>query len=56
MMMMMMMMMMMKCSRHKLPPWPYYIRGLVVKASTTKAEGPEFESRLRRDLSGSSHE
>ena len=29
--------------------------GLVVKASATRAEDPEFESRLRRDFSGSSH-
>ena len=29
--------------------------GQVVKASDKKAEGPEFESRLRRDFSGSSH-
>ena len=29
--------------------------GQVVKASAPKAEGPEFESRLRRDFSGSSH-
>ena len=29
--------------------------GLVVKASTSGAEGPEFESRLRRDFCGSSH-
>ena len=29
--------------------------GHVVKASARKAEGPEFESRLRRDFSGSSH-
>ena len=29
--------------------------GQVVKASGPKAEGPEFESRLRRDFSGSSH-
>ena len=27
----------------------------MVKASAPKAEGPEFESRLRRDFSGSSH-
>ena len=26
--------------------------GLVVKASTTRAEGPEFESRSRRDFFG----
>ena len=29
--------------------------GLVVKASASRAEGPGFESRLRRDFSGSSH-
>ena len=29
--------------------------GLVVKASASGAEGPEFESRLRRDFSGLSH-
>ena len=29
--------------------------GLVDKASASKAEGPGFESRLRRDFSGSSH-
>ena len=30
--------------------------GLVVKASASRAEGPRFESRLRRDFfSGSSH-
>ena len=29
--------------------------GLVVKASASRAEDPGFESRLRRDLSGSSH-
>ena len=29
--------------------------GQVVKASAPKAEGPEFESLLRRDFSGSSH-
>ena len=33
----------------------YCLVGLVVKASAPKAEGPEFESRLRRDFSGSSH-
>ena len=27
----------------------------MVKASAPKAEGSEFESRLRRDFSGSSH-
>ena len=29
--------------------------GLVVKASATRLEDPEFESRLRRDFPGSSH-
>ena len=29
--------------------------GLVVKASASRAEDPRFESRLRRDFSGSSH-
>ena len=29
--------------------------GLVVKASASRAEDPEFESRLSRDFSGSSH-
>ena len=29
--------------------------GLVVKASASRAEGPGFESRWRRDISGSSH-
>ena len=29
--------------------------GLVVKAPASRAEDPEFESRLRRDFSGSSH-
>ena len=29
--------------------------GLVVKASTSGVEDPGFESRLRRDFSGSSH-
>ena len=29
--------------------------GLVVKASASRAEDPEFESRLRRDFSGSGH-
>ena len=31
------------------------IGGLVVKASASRAEDPRFESRLRRDVSGSSH-
>ena len=29
--------------------------GQVVKVSAPKAEGPEFESRLRQDFTGSSH-
>ena len=29
--------------------------GLEVKASASRAEDPGFESRLRRDFSGSSH-
>ena len=29
--------------------------GLVVKESASRAEGPGFDSRLRRDFSGSSH-
>ena len=29
--------------------------GLVVEASASRAEGPGFESHLRRDFSGSSH-
>ena len=29
--------------------------GLVVKASASRTEDPGFESRLRRDFSGSSH-
>ena len=29
--------------------------GLVVKASASRAEDPGFDSRLRRDFSGSSH-
>ena len=31
------------------------LAGLVVKASASGAEDPGFESRLRRDFSGSSH-
>ena len=33
----------------------YRLGGLVVKASASGAEDPGFESRLRRDFSGSSH-
>ena len=32
-----------------------HLVGLVVKASTSRAEGPGFESRLRGIFSGSSH-
>ena len=32
-----------------------HLAGLVVKASASGAEDPGFESRLRRDFSGSSH-
>ena len=35
------------------PPWPAdRLVGLVVKASASRAEGPGFESRLRRDFFG----
>ena len=30
----------------------YHLVGLVVKASASRAEGPGFESRLRRDFFG----
>ena len=33
----------------------YHLVGLVVKASASRAEDPEFESRLRRDFSSSNH-
>ena len=33
----------------------YRLGGLVVKASASRAEDPEFESRFHRDFSGSSH-
>ena len=33
----------------------YRLVGLVVKASASGAEDPGFESRLRRDISGSSY-
>ena len=36
-------------------PYKPRVVGLVVKASASGAEVPEFESRLRRDFSGSSH-
>ena len=35
-----------------LTPLPDRLVGLVVKASTSRAEGPGFESRLRRDFFG----
>ena len=35
-----------------LSPIFYRLVGLVVKASTSRAEGPGFESRLRRDFFG----
>ena len=34
---------------------PNRLDGLVVMASASRAEGPGFDSRLRRDFSGSSH-
>ena len=36
-------------------PNPRRLVGLVVKAYASRAEDPGFDSRLRRDLSGSSH-
>ena len=33
----------------------HHLAGLVVKESASRAEDPGFESRLRRDFSGSSH-
>ena len=36
------------------PRWNLHV-GLVVKASASRAEDPRFESRLRRDFSGSNH-
>ena len=33
----------------------HHLVGLVVKASASREEDPGFESRLRRDCSGSSH-
>ena len=36
-------------------PSNHRLAGLVVKASASRAEDPGFESRLRRDFSGSSH-
>ena len=40
---------------HPPPREPYRLDGLVDKASASRAEDPGFESRLRRDFSGSSH-
>ena len=41
---------------HDTSPWlEYFLVGLVVKASASRAEGPGFESRLRGIFSGSSH-
>ena len=37
------------------PTLPDRLAGLVVKASASRAEDPGFESRFRRDFSGSSH-
>ena len=37
------------------PPTSHRLGGLVVKASASGAEDPGFESRFRRDFSGSSH-
>ena len=39
----------------KRPPRENRLGGLVVKASSSRAENPGFESRLRRDFSGLSH-
>ena len=39
----------------KLVPNIHRLIGLVVEASASGAEGPEFKSPLRRDFSGSSH-
>ena len=39
----------------KLPTLEDHLVGLVVKAPASRAEDPGFESRLRRDFSGSSH-
>ena len=47
------------CADHKSPlsfsPCFGRLVGQVVKASSSRAEDPGFESRLRRDFSGSSH-
>ena len=37
---------------HCLSSANYRLIGLVIKASASRAEDPEFESRLRRDFSG----
>ena len=37
---------------HWFSPLPDHLFGLVVKASTSRAEDPGFESRLRQDFSG----
>ena len=37
---------------HDLPAKANRLVGLVVKASASRAEGPGFESRLRRDFFG----
>ena len=42
-------------ARHVLAPQYNRLVGLVVKVSTSGAEDPGYESRLRRDFSGSSH-
>ena len=33
-------------------PYPHRLVGLVVKTSASGAEGPGFDTRLRRDFSG----
>ena len=43
------------CKRLSVSPSLDRLVGLVVKASASKAEDQGFESRLRRDFSGSSH-
>ena len=48
-----------KKGRHGNLPSPFLLEdrlfGLVVKASASSVEDPGFESRLRQDISGSSH-
>ena len=44
-----------KPGHHSLIAEAHRLVGLVVKASASGAEDPEFESHLRRDFSGSSH-